>query len=119
MGVTRSLTSAGGAGRTEIRQPRGAGEKAFISRTEEARHRCHGASVGPDEYPGAVVVGSPENDPGGLGCRGECRTLKVFRRELGILGNCGAHVRSKVGSYDPGVHAMRSHRMAFDDHLLA
>ena len=45
--------------------------------------------------------------------------MKVFRRELGILGICGAHVRSKVGSYDPGVHAMRSHRMAFDDHLLA
>ena len=69
MGVTVTLTSAAGAGRTEIRQPRGAGQKAFISRTEEAGHRCHGASVGPDEYPGAVVVGSPENDPGGLGCR--------------------------------------------------
>jgi hypothetical protein len=55
MGVTRALTSAAGAGRTEIRQSRGAGQKAFISRTEEAGHRCHGASVGPDEYPGAVL----------------------------------------------------------------
>jgi hypothetical protein len=78
MGVTRTLTSAAGAGRTEIRQSRGAGQKAFISRTEEAGHRCHGASVGPDEYPGAVLSVPQRRDlAGAASCLSFGQTLLV------------------------------------------